>query len=328
MAQESGKAVLFLDEIGHMTDWGVKLKGAFDRVLRLKLPIHVVASGSSSLQIGTGAKESLAGRFEKLVLPHWSPKTIAGVFEVSPELAVDYFVTRGGYPGSFNLRQEPTRWSAYVRDSILEPAIGRDILALNMVRRPALLRQIFLIAAAAPCQIMALQKIQGQLQDKGALATISHYLELLEHAFLVAPIHKYTHQAFRRRESPPKLVVLNPAISAVMDPRGIPNRELEPARFGFWVENACLALLKNNGFNLMYWREEPFEVDAIIDEGSEKWAIEVKTGPFTGTDLKGLFEFTRQYPEFKPLVLCDEKEKNAAKRLGVESLSWQEFLLR
>ena len=76
MASTSGKAILFLDEIGHLTDWSIHLKGAFDRILRLKLPVHVVASGSSSLQLGAGAKESLAGRFEKLILPHWNAKTL------------------------------------------------------------------------------------------------------------------------------------------------------------------------------------------------------------------------------------------------------------
>lgn len=328
ITREFGKAVLFLDEIVHRTDWGIHLKGAFDRILRLQLPIHVVASGSSSLQLGTGAKESLAGRFEKLVLPHWNAKALSETFQISPESALDYFVTHGGYPGSFNLREDSHRWLAYVRDSILEPAIGRDILALNVVRRPALLRQIFSVAATVPAQIMALQKIQGQLQDKGALATVTHYLKLLEDAFLIGTAHKYTNQPFRRRESPPKIIVLNQAICAAMDPRGMPSRTLEPARFGFWVENACLALLKNSGLNVMYWREEPFEVDAIIDNGSEKWAIEVKTGSFTSIDLRGLFEFTKQYPEFKPLLLCDETEQETGKRLGIETMPWREFLLR
>ena len=39
----------------------------------------------------------------------------------------------GSYPGAFGLRKDPARWSAYVRDSILEPAIGRDIVALAAV---------------------------------------------------------------------------------------------------------------------------------------------------------------------------------------------------
>jgi hypothetical protein len=35
---------------------------------------------------------------------------------------------------------------------------------------------------------------------------------------------------------PPKLVTLNNALLAVMDPEGIANRVTDPARFGTWVE--------------------------------------------------------------------------------------------
>lgn len=57
---------------------------------------------------------------------------------------------------------------------IVEAAIGRDVLALGAVRRPALLRQVFAIAVNSPAQIVSLQKLQGQLQDKSALETVAH----------------------------------------------------------------------------------------------------------------------------------------------------------
>lgn len=327
-SSDLGTIVVLIDEVQHLQDWSVLLKSEWDRIVRFRLPIHVVASGSSSLQLDLGSKESLAGRFERLTLPHWSASSIASVYKVKKDEAVQEYVTRGSYPGAFQFRNEPNRWKAYVRDSIIEPAIGRDILALNAIRRPALLRQIFAITATIPAQIFSLQKLQGQLQDSGALATIAHYLELLENAFLIAVLRKYTNKPLRFRESPPKFVVLNQAICAAYDPRGIPTRESDPQRFGFWIENACLAHLWNSGRNLMYWREEPYEVDAIVNDEKSKWAIEVKTGPYSSQDLKGLLEFTSRYPNFKPLVVCDEGQETTAARLGVETVSWREFLLK
>jgi len=50
------------------------------------------------------------------------------------------------------------------------------------VRKPALLRQVFAVAAGSPAQIISLQKMQGQLQDSGALETVAHYLALLQDA--------------------------------------------------------------------------------------------------------------------------------------------------
>ena len=44
---------------------------------------------------------------------------------------------------------------------IIDPAIGRDVLALGQVRRPALLRQVFAVAAGSPAQIVSLSKNPG-----------------------------------------------------------------------------------------------------------------------------------------------------------------------
>ena len=38
--------------------WAERLKGERDRVLRLRLPVHVVVTGSSALRLGSGSRES------------------------------------------------------------------------------------------------------------------------------------------------------------------------------------------------------------------------------------------------------------------------------
>jgi predicted AAA+ superfamily ATPase len=286
-----------------------------------------VATGSSALRLASGSKESLAGRFERLTLAHWSASALAQTFGLTPDDAAELVVRMGAYPGAMELREDVARWSAYVRDAIVEPAIGRDILALAVVRRPALLRQVFAVATASPAQIVSLQKLQGQLQERGALETVAHYLRLLEEAYVVAPLEKHASQPARRRAAPPKLVTLSNALLAVVDPRGIPDATREPSRFGAWVENACLAFAWNAGYQVTYWREEPLEVDAVLDGDGGAWAIEVKTGPFGTADVRGLLEFTRRFPRHRPLLVCDPSEVAAAARIGVPAISWKRFLL-
>jgi hypothetical protein len=322
-----GRAVVLLDEVHLLHDWAARLKSVWDGLRRKQTPIHIVATGSSALRLGAGTRESLAGRFERITLAHWSASSIAKVFEIEPKQAADLVVRMGSYPGAFPLRQDVRRWSAYVRDAILEPAIGRDILALGAVRRPALLRQVFGVAATSPAQIVSLQKIQGQLQDSGALETIAHYLGLLEEAFLVAALPKYSARAARRRSAPPKLVVLNNALVAAMDPQGMADIRADPRRFGARVENACLAYAWNAGQEVSYWREEPLEVDGVIEGSWGSWAIEVKTGDFRVGDLKALLEFVRRHPKSRPLVVCDGPRCATAERAGVQAIDWQGFLL-
>jgi hypothetical protein len=79
---------------------------------------------------------------------------------------------------------------------------------------------------------------------------------------------------------------------------------------------------------LAYFREEPLEVDAVLEGSWGNWAIEVKTGAFAAADLRGLSEFVRRHKRFQPLVLCDPGGLTIAARLGLAAMSWSEFLLR
>jgi predicted AAA+ superfamily ATPase len=326
-AEAHDSAFLFLDEVHVLPGWAGRLKAEWDRVRRRKTPLHVVATGSSALRLATGSRESLAGRFERLTLTHWTAAALMDGFQLPENEAVETLVRMGAYPGAMVYRQDLSRWSAYVRDAIVEPAIGRDLLALGNIRKPALLRQVFAVAASSPARIVSLKKLQGQLQDAGALETIAHYLTLLEEAYLVAPLMKYSRRAARQRAAPPKLVTLNNALLAAVDPQGIPDRETQPERFGEWVENACLAHAWNCGQRPMYWREEPLEVDGVLDGSWGKLAIEIKTGPLRLSDLQGLLEFQLRHPDHRPLVVCDAESMSVAKRARVDAMTWHDFLL-
>jgi predicted AAA+ superfamily ATPase len=322
-----GTVVLLLDEVHHLSNWAGRLKGEWDRARRRHISIHVVATGSSALRVATGSRESLAGRFERLTLSHWPAIALADAFHLSPREAAKDLVRFGSYPGAVEFQRDFARWRAYVRDAIIGPAIGRDVLALGAVRRPALLRQVFAIAAGLPAQIVSLQKMLGQLQDSGALETVAHYLALLQDAYLIAPIEKHSPQIHRRRASPPKLVVLNNALLSASHPNGAPDPGREPERFGVWVENACLAFAINQGQQVSYWREEPLETDAVCDGSWGKLAVEVKTGRFDVQALRGLLEFCHRNSAFKPLVITAPGDEETPRRHGIDSISWEDFLI-
>jgi uncharacterized protein len=112
-SRTSGGAILLLDEIQHLEDWGTRLKGEWDRIVRLKLPLAVVASGSSSFRL-TGALHKLTGRFERLTLGHWPAGEIASAFDIPPMEAAEIFVTLGSYSGSMRFRDDLPRFLSYV----------------------------------------------------------------------------------------------------------------------------------------------------------------------------------------------------------------------
>ena len=324
--QGPGPAVLLLDEVQHLPGWSSWIKARYDKLRRTGLPLHVVASGSLSLRLGSDSRESMAGRFERLVLSHWGPRDLAELAGISPDDAAMQWVARGGYPGAVPLWNDPVRWEAHVRDAMVEPAIGRDLLALEPVRKPALLRQVFAIAAAHPAEVLSLEKIAGNLAEKGALETIAHYLGLLSEAFLVTPLQKAHRREIRRRRSPSKLVVRDPALLTATG-KAPPSADSDPERWGRWVENACLARILNAGLALDYWREEPWEVDGVFTGPDDvPWLVEIKTGRFTAEDLRGLSHAAVRMPERRPLVLCDRGQEDVGRSAGFESMAWQDFV--
>ena len=92
-------------------------------------------------------------------------------------------------------------------------------------------------------------------------------------------------------------------------------------------QNQTLLRAGHAHVRVSYWREEPVEVDGILEGSWGQWAIEVKTGRFQMSELAGLLEFTRRHPGFQPLVICSASGRATAERADVPAVTWQQFLL-
>lgn len=225
------------------------------------------------------------------------------------QLTLQEFVEFGCYPGSIPLlKKDRNRWAQYVRDSIVEPALGRDLLQLHPVEQPALLRQVFAVALALPAQVISLQKMQGQLQGKGSLPTIQHYLQLLSDAFLVSGIEKYSPALIRTKKSSPKLIVHDNALLRAFE-RPV-EQSISTEMLGRYFENCIGARFIEAGWNTYYWKHRDLEVDfVVIGPNNEKWAIEVKTSSTNEKELKSLRVFCETYPEFQPTLVSLQNQQ-------------------
>ena len=204
-------AVLAIDEIQKIPNWSEAVKGLWDADRLHDRPLHVILLGSAPLLMQQGMSESLAGRYETVRLMHWSFAEMSAAFGVDLESYV-YF---GGYPGGAPLVPDQSRWRAYIAEALVEPNIERDILAMQRVDKPALLKRLFQLGAEYSGQILSFNKMLGQLQDAGNTTTLARYMDLLSNAGLIAGLPKYAAGAHRRRSSSPKLNVLNTALMAV-----------------------------------------------------------------------------------------------------------------
>lgn len=298
-------AVLALDEVQKIPHWSETVKRLWDEDTAKRIPLKIILLGSAPLLIQKGLTESLAGRFETLHQPHWSYQETKQAFGFT----LKEYLYFGGYPGAASLAQDPERWKQYIKDSLIETTISRDILLMTRVDKPALLRRLFELACSYSGQILSYQKMTGQLQDAGNTTTLAHYLDLLTAAGMVTGLQKYTGSRVAQRASSPKLQVFNTALMCALS--GLtPDDASQDADFrGRLLESAVGAHLANAAASgqceIYYWRENNREVDFVVKRGKYLTAIEVKSGRRRDA-LPGVAAFAAAFrPQRRLLVGAD-----------------------
>lgn len=299
--------LLVFDEIQKIPRWSEVVKKCFDEDRRENRSLCVVLLGSSSLLVQRGLTESLAGRFEIVHFPHWSFQECRECFGIS----FDEYVFYGGYPGALQIlldsNHDEERWSAYVRDALIETVLSKDILLLTPVTKPALFRQTFYLSCLHPAEIFSLNKMLGPLQEAGNASTIASYLKLLDAAMLLKPLERFSGNRLRQKISSPKLVLLSNALINASAQRRMSDVRKDPVLWGRLVENAVGASLINNnagkGIETFYWRERDREIDFVIRLGvSQVIGIEVKTGGKVGPAPDSAPSFLGKYPKAKVIT--------------------------
>lgn len=313
LARENRVGLLVLDEIQKVSGWSEAVKRLWDEDTAKRVALRVMLLGSAPLLIQRGLTESLGGRFELIRIGHWSLREMRDAFGWSLEQYLYY----GGYPGAAPLIADHERWASYIKDSLIETTISRDVLLLTRVDKPALLRQLFRLACDYSGQIVTLTKLMGQLQDAGNVTTLAHYLDLLGGAGMVAGLSKYSGSQVRRRGSSPKLVVLNNALVTATTGITPADAKTEPETRGHLVETVVGAHLLSgaeSGLEVFYWREGDVEVDYVVRSGRSLFAIEVKSGRVSSS-TPGLSQFAKEYRNVRPLLV------------GEGGIELEEFLL-
>jgi len=294
--------ILVIDEIQKIPGWSDTVKLLWDQDTGNRINIKVVLLGSAPLLVQKGLTESLAGRFEMFSISHWSYSEIRDAFSFSPE----QFIYFGGYPGAAGLISDENRWRHYIRDSLIETTISKDIFMMTRVDKPALLRNLFEIGCSYSGQIVSLNKMLGQLHDAGNVTTLSHYLDLLAGAGMITGLQKYSPKKIAEKASSPKLQVLNTALITAQTDSGFERTRLDGERWGRLVESAIGAHLINitqgTDVAVLYWRDRNREVDFVLKKGKELIAVEVKSGA-AKTSLPGMEAFSKNYRAKKLLLV-------------------------
>ena len=141
----------------------------------------------------------MAGRYELIEAHHWFLSEVEELFGTT----IKDYLKFGGYPAAYDLIDDVERWQSFIQNSIVEPVLGKGLQGLAQIKKPALFRQAFELALRYPAQEVSYQKMLGQIQDRGNVATIRQYLELFQGAFLIKVLEKYSGSRLRTKTSGP-----------------------------------------------------------------------------------------------------------------------------
>lgn len=272
------EAVLVIDEIQKIKRWSEIVKREWDNDTRSHRQLKLFLLGSSRLMLRDGLKESLAGRFELIRLGHWTWQEMSDAFGWT----LDDWIYYGGFPGTASLLGDMRRWKKYVKDSLVAPAIEKDVILTSNIYKPALMKQLFDLGCSYSAELLSLTKAVGQLQDAGNVTTLSSYLDILKECNLLAGLQKYANDEARRYRSVPKFQVYNNALLTAYKGTSFDKDRIDPQIWGRWVESAVGAYVlgseEEEGYKVYYWRERDDEVDYVILRQGEVVALEVKSG--------------------------------------------------
>lgn len=268
---------LFFEEIQHLEEAGLFLKGLIDR--RIGVPILV--TGSSSYHLGARTRESLAGRATRTRLLPLSLAEVCQDLAGKPQILGDRLreerlarhLVFGGYPAVW-LSETPELLLA----DLVEAVILRDASDLFRISRPDAFRQLLRLLAGQVGSLVNLSEwasILGISRD-----TVASYLDILESSHVVATLSPFAGGKRVELTSRPKVFLLDNGIRSRLTHDFHPLEERADAGplLENWVASELWKTLPE-GATLHFWRSASgAEVDFVVAQGDRILPIEVKAG--------------------------------------------------
>ncbi len=185
----SDPEVIILDEAQRLPDAARVVKGWYD----YDLPIKIILSGSSSLNLLDQTAESLTGRNIKLYLPpllfseviasqSWygpiRKNTCLELFASQIESLLLTSMVYGSYPEAVTTSDKQLYLTNLITDYLL-----KDILHSGMVKTPDVIRRLLLLLAFQAGSVVSVNELANSLNI--SRVTVDRYLDLLEQTFVI-----------------------------------------------------------------------------------------------------------------------------------------------
>lgn len=295
-------AGIFFDEIQHLSEAGLFLKGLVD----LRPHKAVLATGSSSFHLRSGTRESLAGRAERKLLlpfsfsevrPHRRAPTLKAMEE--NDLWKELLIW-GTYPQVFLSEDRQDCLSRLV-----EAFVIRDASDLYNIKNPRAFRRLLGLAAS---QAANLTNFSNWAETLGvSVNTVSQYLNILEESHIIRLVPPYVGGKRAEIISRPKIFFMDNGLRNFLF-GGFAPSHMRPD-LGALAENLVFTELckyTNPVLDGVYfWRTSSHaEVDFVVARGRSLFAVEVKATAMKKPRItRAVRSFIKAYHPDKVLIV-------------------------
>jgi len=298
---------IFIDEVQHMEEAGLFIKGLVDS--KLNIPIWV--SGSSSFDLRSKTRESLAGRaIRSRLLPfslvellkHHKP---ANSFQKAQfcNIAILHQLLFGSYPAVY-MTPTAEHKKLFLSD-LVDALILRDASDLFKIKRIDAFRKLLVLLAKQVGDVVNISEIASLCGiDSG---TVNSYIEILDESHIVKKVRPFAHGKRREIIGASKVFFIDNGIRNQLLNAFSADMELRTDKGKLWENWVFSEMYKMLPFQseVKFWRSKSkAEVDFVIEYAGKIYALEVKSTelkkPIIG---KSIHSFLSAYPVERLAIL-------------------------
>ena len=289
---------IVIDEAQRFPNIGLILKQLVDENIRLNLGKKIFATGSSSLELAKGVKESAVGRIVHRQMWPLSISEIAaakGWGEICQN--IERLMIYGTYPAVFT---DPDHAEATLRN-YCDGVLYKDLFALAGIRKnEKFMHLVQLLAFNVGSEV----NYDNLARDTGlSKTTVAEYLQLLEQCFIIKICPSFSRNLSNELKKGKKVYFcdngVRNAIIGDFSPMAARRGQDASALWEnfFFMERVKLHSIRNDFTDMYFWRttsNNPHKLDFLEVKNEKIRAFECKLSPSAKARHK---KFTTAYPD-------------------------------
>jgi len=295
--------LIVIDEAQRIANIGLTLKLIFD-----SLQVHIVASGSSSLELAGKVSEPLTGRTTTFFLYPLSLEEAAyGELETSYKVRLEESLRFGLYPRVVTLTAEEDRQSYLIE--LINAYLYKDILAFDSVRKPKKVVDLLTLLALQIGSEVSIAELSQHLALSKPI--VEKYLDLLEKMFVIVNLRGFSRNLRKEVYKTSKYYFMD------LGMRNSLIRNFNPLHLrndaGVLFENFCVIerqkVLSNRRHfaNFYFWRTyDQKEIDLIEEREGTLFGYEFKWSEKRKIPRSTFREFQQAYPQSELRIIIPD----------------------